>query len=126
MSSCEKHTIKPPEFQGLHILGELEANEKILDDLHELSNLLSDSLADAEATVLKIVGKKFDPVGATVIAMLSESHASLHTYPEHGLAFFDLFTCGMGDKSLIALDSLVRRMEAKIVKQQIIKRGFLI
>jgi S-adenosylmethionine decarboxylase len=26
--------------------------------------------------------------------LLSESHASIHTYPEHGKCFVDLFTCG--------------------------------
>ena len=26
--------------------------------------------------------------------LLSESHASIHTYPEHGKCFIDLFTCG--------------------------------
>jgi S-adenosylmethionine/arginine decarboxylase-like enzyme len=30
----------------------------------------------------------------TMVFLLSESHASIHTYPEHGACFVDLFTCG--------------------------------
>ena len=31
----------------------------------------------------------------TLVALLSESHASIHTYPEHNSCFVDLFTCGL-------------------------------
>ena len=42
--------------------------------------------------VVDVVAKRFAPQGATVIALLAESHASVHTYPEHGSLFADVFT----------------------------------
>ncbi len=36
----------------------------------------------------------FSPHGMTSVLLLSESHASIHTYPEHEACFVDLFTCG--------------------------------
>ena len=46
------------------------------------------------ATVLQVICQRFAPQGVTALALLAESHASLHTYPEAGLAFWDCFTCG--------------------------------
>lgn len=46
------------------------------------------------ATVLSVQSKQFEPQGATVLVMLSESHISIHTYPEKGFAAIDCYTCG--------------------------------
>lgn len=37
--------------------------------------------------------KQFDPVGATGFILLAESHVSIHTWPEHGFAAIDVFSC---------------------------------
>lgn len=46
------------------------------------------------ATVLNATAHVFPPNGLTAVYLLSESHASIHTYPEHRACFVDLFTCG--------------------------------
>ncbi|WP_317981048.1 adenosylmethionine decarboxylase, partial [Paenibacillus glycanilyticus] len=46
------------------------------------------------ATVLSVQSKQFEPQGATVLVLLSESHLSIHTYPEKGFAALDCYTCG--------------------------------
>lgn len=45
---------------------------------------------------------KFSPHGFTCFLLLSESHASLHAWPEHGYCAIDLFTCELG-KDLLPL-----------------------
>lgn len=65
-----------------------------LDDLPALENLVHRAAAATGATVLRVIGQRFAPQGVTVLAMLAESHASLHTYPDRGVAFWDCFTCG--------------------------------
>jgi len=67
----------------------------LLDDEKTLRNLVERAAAESGATVLSVVSHKFAPLGVTVIAMLAESHASLHTYPESGDVFWDCFTCGL-------------------------------
>lgn len=66
-----------------------------LTNLAELEFMMMRSAAEASgATILDDLSYVFEPDGMTMVIMLSESHASIHTYPEHGACFVDLFTCG--------------------------------
>ena len=66
----------------------------LLDDEHYLIDLLENSAVASGATVVQTISKKFDPQGVTVICLLSESHISIHTWPEEGKAAVDVYTCG--------------------------------
>lgn len=59
------------------------------------------------ATVLSVQAKQFEPQGATVLVLLSESHLSIHTYPEKGFAAIDCYTCGETVDPQVAIDYLV-------------------
>ena len=72
----------------------------LLNDEHYLVRLLEEAAVISGATVLQTVFKKFDPQGATVICLLSESHISIHTGPEEGKAAVDVDTCGDSDPKL--------------------------
>ena len=48
----------------------------------------------AKVEILNVVSHKFEPQGFTLVALLSESHFSFHTFPERGVISFDFFTCG--------------------------------
>ncbi len=69
-------------------------------DLEALSNPMG--VLDAMDQAVKASGAYtldrsyyvFEPDAITIVYLLSESHASIHTYPEHGACFVDLFTCG--------------------------------
>ena len=67
---------------------------EVLDDVAGLRRALEHALRTAGATVCQVVSQRFVPQGVTVLALLSESHASVHTYPEVGSMFVDVFTCG--------------------------------
>ena len=43
--------------------------------------------------LINISCHKFEPQGVTALAMLAESHLSIHTWPEKGIAKCDIFTC---------------------------------
>jgi len=82
-------------FSGTHVLAELDGVEpRLLDDDVFLRTTLASTLTEAGATVCDVIAHRFEPQGVTVLAMLAESHASVHTYPEIGAAFVDVFTCG--------------------------------
>ncbi|EPY08739.1 S-adenosylmethionine decarboxylase [Paenibacillus sp. E194] len=80
-------------------------------DLLNNAQLLEAQLVEAAeacgATVLSVQSKQFDPQGATVLVMLSESHLSIHTYPERGFAAIDCYTCGETVDPQLAIDYLV-------------------
>lgn len=81
-------------FAGCHVLGEFTGVDPALaDNLEALREILSQALLGAGATICDMVEKKFEPQGVTLLALLAESHASIHTYPEHGALFVDVFTC---------------------------------
>ena len=59
-----------------------------------LIDLLENAAVASGATVIQTIYKKFEPQGVTVLCLLSESHISIHTWPEKGEAAVDIFTCG--------------------------------
>jgi S-adenosylmethionine decarboxylase len=65
-----------------------------LDDEICLKDLLENAAVASGATVVQTISKKFYPQGVTVLCLLSESHISIHTWPEEGKAAVDVYTCG--------------------------------
>ena len=60
--------------------------------------VLRDAVERANATLLKLFIHQFSPQGVTAIAIISESHIIIHTWPEKGYIALDVFTCG--DKAI--------------------------
>ena len=71
-------------------------------DLLNEEEFIQDSLINAsivaKSKYLKVETHKFEPQGITGYALLADSHISIHTWPETGVAKCDIFTCG--DKCL--------------------------
>lgn len=111
-------------FAGQHVIAELEGiDAELLDDEAALRDVLHRALHEAGATVLELVCKRFDPQGVTVLALLSESHASLHTYPEVGSAFIDVFTCGHQAKPELATRLMAEALRASTLRTRTMHRG---
>ena len=64
----------------------------------------------AKVEILNVSSHKFEPQGFTLVALLSESHFSFHTFPERGVISFDFFTCG----------KVHPKIALKILKQEIL------
>lgn len=80
---------------GKHLLLTLRGCDlSVLNEDEQLRTLVKSAALATRATVLQLVSQRFEPNGITVIAVLAESHATLHTYPEEGVVFWDCFTCG--------------------------------
>lgn len=111
-------------FTGQHVLAELEGVEaELLDDEQFLRDALHGALSRSDATVCEMIAKRFEPQGVTVLALLSESHASLHTYPEDGSIFIDVFTCGHQAQPERAVQLLAEALRPASVNTQTIQRG---
>lgn len=111
---------------GQHLLIELyECNQDVLNDEEKVKEILAHSAEMCGATVLTISSHKFSPHGISAIVMIAESHLSIHTWPEYGYAAADVFTCGTTLKPGIAVDYLVKELEAKNFAERKIKRGTL-
>lgn len=83
------------DFAGRHYLASFYAcDHEALKDLTQLRQAMQEAIELSGATILSSSDYTFPPDGLTMVWLLSESHASIHTYPEHGACFVDLFTCG--------------------------------
>lgn len=124
--STDAGTLQTPVglFAGQHVLAELEGVDPgLLDDEQFLRDTLHSALHRSRATVCDMMAKRFEPQGVTVLALLSESHASLHTYPEDGSLFIDVFTCGDRAQPERAVELLAEALCPVSVHTQTIRRG---
>ena len=71
-----------------------DCDQEALSDVQALAAAMNNAVEQCGATILEKSSYVFPPSGLTMVFLLSESHASIHTYPEHGACFVDLFTCG--------------------------------
>ena len=83
----------------------------LLDDVKLLIDLLENAAVASGATVVQTISKKFEPQGCTVLTLLSESHFSIHTWPEEGKAAVDCYTCGDCDPK-IGCDMIIQQLFA--------------
>ena len=98
---------------GRHLILDLYGcDPDILDDYGELQRLLEASLVMAKANILRIIGEKFEPQAVTLLVLLAESHASIHTWPEIGYAAIDLYTCGDTTQTHKAAEFLKAKLKA--------------
>lgn len=83
------------KFAGKHFVASyLDCDRDALSDVQGLLKAMDKAVVSSGATILDKNHHIFEPNGVTVIYLLSESHGSLHSYPEFGACFVDLFTCG--------------------------------
>ena len=93
-----------------------------LDDIEHIEATLRDCVSAACATLLHIHLHHFQPSGVSGVAVLAESHISVHTWPEKGFAAFDVFMCGHAEPRK-ALDVFKRAFEPGRVVVGEHKRG---
>ncbi len=81
-------------YAGTHLIVDLWGAER-LDDLAHVEVTLRNAVTAAKATLLHIHLHHFTPnQGISGVAVLAESHISIHTWPENGYAALDVFMCG--------------------------------
>ncbi|QNK59545.1 adenosylmethionine decarboxylase [Paenibacillus sp. PAMC21692] len=80
---------------GYHIVADFWGVDfQLFNNADWLETRLVEAAEIAGATVCSVQSKQFQPQGATVLVLLSESHLSIHTYPEKGFAALDCYACG--------------------------------
>jgi len=77
----------------------------------------------AKATVLNLISNKFEPQGVTAIALLAESHISIHTWPESNYSAIDIFTCGQNMMPELASQYLIEALKAEEHFLRVIERN---
>ena len=110
--------------QSKHFLLELYGcNYEKLNDESFLRCMINNAAKYANATVLNLISNKFEPQGVTAIALLAESHLSIHTWPEANYSAVDIFTCGQNMKPEISCKYLIQTLMAKEHHLRIVDRN---
>ena len=73
----------------------------------------------AKVEILNVSSHKFEPQGFTLVALLSESHFSFHTFPERGVISFDFFTCGKVNPKIA-----LKILKKEIQHERVIAKSF--
>ena len=110
--------------QSKHLLLELyRCDYEKLNDESFLRCSLNRASKLANATVLNLISNKFEPQGVTAIALLAESHISIHTWPESNYSAVDIFTCGQNMLPELASQYLIEALKAKEHSLRVIERN---
>lgn len=106
------------ESLGRHCILNLEGcSFQDLNDHDYIVEIIQESAKASGATILKTVSHKFYPQGITALCLLSESHISIHTYPELGKCFADVYTCGSPDPKL-GCDYMIDKLKPSNYKME--------
>lgn len=104
---------------GRHALLDLYGcDPQVLNDKDRLRDLLRQTAVDLECTVVQEVFHTFAPHGVSGVVVIAESHLAIHTWPEHGFAAVDLFTCSDATE----LASLARLLRDRLDADEIVYR----
>lgn len=109
---------------GRHILAEMYGcSEEILNNVHEIEKIMVKSALEAGAEVREVAFHKFSPQGVSGVVVISESHLTIHTWPELGYAAVDVFTCGNKINPWDACNYLTDSFKAEHMTATEVKRG---
>ena len=116
-------------YSGIHMICDIKniKNQTLLNDISQLKELLDTICEKNNYTILQKTEHLFEPQGCTIMYMLSESHISIHTFPEKAYIAFDLYTCRSYENDEIYMqiyDFLITKLNAKKDTPVILKRSF--
>lgn len=109
---------------GHHTLIELHGcNGAKLRDGASLRTLMIEAVRRSGGTYVTDVFHHFSPHGVSGVIVIAESHVTIHTWPEHGYAAADVFTCGMNFDQRAFVEMMQAGLGAGNATTRTIERG---
>ena len=109
---------------GCQLVAELYGCDAgLLDDLDAITRLMLEAASASGATIVGHRIHRFSPHGVSGVVIITESHLTIHTWPEYGYAAVDIFTCGVTVQPMIAVEQLREALRAESFKVTAIPRG---
>jgi len=111
---------------GLHIIADLYGvNGDLIDRVEDIRALLEGAVKYAKLTKISSHYYQFKPHGATGVVLIAESHISIHTWPELGIATVDVYTCGEPEQCIEAMNYIIEKLNPSRVDKKVFERGLL-
>lgn len=110
-------------FFGTHIICDsYEVAPKLFNDINKIKETIKKGIKKSGATLINFTCYEFVNGGFTLLALLKESHVSIHAYPENRSLFIDVFTCGNINASII-IEEITRFFMPQKSVIKVIDRG---
>jgi len=117
--------MRTKKIKGKHFVFDLygcDAHE--VDSPEGLEKLMVEAANAASMEILHVYIHRFSPHGVTGVVVLSTSHISVHTWPEYGYAAFDVFSCSDEDRTRLAVDYIVNKLQHNRKRMHAVDRGY--
>jgi S-adenosylmethionine decarboxylase len=116
-------------YSGIHMICDIKEiqNLNILNDISSMKKILDIICKKYDFHILHKIEHAFEPYGSTILYMLSESHISIHTFPEKNYMAVDIYTCRSYDDNSAynwIYNYLIETLDAKLETPTIIRRSF--
>jgi S-adenosylmethionine decarboxylase proenzyme len=108
------------QFKGSHYIASFKDCQFI--ENNSLVSLFEHAIKKSGATILNYNEHIFENGAITFVFLLSESHCSVHTYPEHKSLFVDLFTCGDNIDNTIFHNTIIEILKPTTISKQLLIR----
>ena len=109
---------------GFHYVIEASGcDPKILTDANALKKILLEAAKVGEMDVRSTYFYRFTPQGVSGMVIVSESHISIHTWPEKGYAAIDVYTCDTNSKPEKTVNYILEKIKAEYAHITEIERG---
>jgi S-adenosylmethionine decarboxylase len=112
------------DTMGRHVIAELwGCSAEKLNDLQSIERVMVNAALEAGAEVREVAFHKFAPQGVSGVVIISESHLTIHSFPEHGYASIDVYTCGDRIDPNVACDFITKSLGATRLESIEVPRG---
>lgn len=120
------HKCNMDKSLGKHVILELYGcNPELIDGETLVHEVLLEAAKIAKANVISSTFHQFSPQGVSGMVIIEESHFSIHTWPEHGYAAVDMFTCGDILDNMSAVDYIKEKFESTSIYMADMRRGII-
>lgn len=111
---------------GQHLILELyDCNAAALASVSTVQDTMLKAAKAANATIIDSIFHLFKPYGVSGVVVIAESHFAIHTWPEHGYASVDLYTCGSTTRPWEAFKTVKKLFKAGHFSVMKMERGLL-
>ena len=123
-SEIKQRKANPYRPIGYHFVGEMRfSDQNFLLENEKIQKIFLDSLNFAHLTIYDIFHHNYQPYGFSAVAILETSHATIHTWPEHGYISLDIFICDDFSKGLEVLKFLKNQFKPQKYEFLYMERG---
>ncbi len=109
--------------KGFHFIVEASGCNSLISQVDKLQEILVEAAKRANAQVWSVSFHKFPPDGVSGVVVISESHLSVHSWPEVNYLALDIYTCGENSLPEVAVNYVLEQIDAQHTHITEITRG---